>query len=459
MRRASSSNSFEVVVKAPTLGLYTRIPGEQPDPRAATAASNVRFAEGVAMNAPGYGVLVTDPVLPKLPVLFQQIVFERGGKFSTSVIVGTKNKLYSLFRYPEGYVPSPEPPPPSSSGTPIDYISSAGGAYTLFYLRSSGELYAAGDGALGLGFPTGADVKSWTLTASQVSAISAGRNAAMYLHFDGGLYCSGWNNYGMFGVASPSQVYAWVQTATSVSKVSCGFQHALYISNDGVLYAAGRGADGQLGNGASADYAAWTPVASGVREVECAKNGDRSYYIDNTNTLYGAGNGGHGEFGNGSSGTLSTWTALASDVASVSSGRNHTLFLTKSGDVYASGDNYSGQLGDGGPSYRLSWALVASGVGSIAAVNDRSMLVNADGTLLVAVNGAGFALGTGDESNVGVWQQSATACRNVIQAGDYFSAYIASDGSLEVVGENYDGNLGLGAAAPSVVEGWTYSAG
>lgn len=135
MRRASSSNGFEVVVKAPTLGLYTRIPGEQPDPRAATEASNVRFAEGVAMNAPGYGVLVTNPVLPKLPVLFQQIVFERGGMFSTSVIIGTKNKLYSLFRYPESY--SPGPPVP---GSPYQFV-----ACCQWGSASSGDLFIGSD--------------------------------------------------------------------------------------------------------------------------------------------------------------------------------------------------------------------------------------------------------------------------------------------------------------------------
>lgn len=104
MRRSQQSGTFEVVIKAPTLGLYTRIPGEQPDARAATAASNVRFAEGVAMNAPGYGKLVTSPRIPKSVLLFQQITFDRGGTFVPSVVVGTQDKLYSLFRYPESTV-------------------------------------------------------------------------------------------------------------------------------------------------------------------------------------------------------------------------------------------------------------------------------------------------------------------------------------------------------------------
>lgn len=105
MRRSSSSPGFEIVVKAPTLGLNTRIPGRKIDPRAATAASNVRFDNGVASNAPGYGMLVTNPVLPKVPVLFQQFLLNRGGRALASVVLGTQNKLYSVFRYPESYTP------------------------------------------------------------------------------------------------------------------------------------------------------------------------------------------------------------------------------------------------------------------------------------------------------------------------------------------------------------------
>lgn len=105
MRRISATPGFEVSVKAPTLGLNTRVPGRKVDPRGATAASNVRFANGVASNATGYGVLVTDPLLPKLPVLFQQVTLDRGGRAATSVVVGTENKLYALFRYPETYTP------------------------------------------------------------------------------------------------------------------------------------------------------------------------------------------------------------------------------------------------------------------------------------------------------------------------------------------------------------------
>jgi len=106
MRRLSGG--FEVVVKAPTLGLVTRIPGEQPDPRAATAAQNVRFEDGVAKNSEGYGALQTTPALDSPANLVFQVDTSGnvgqigGGNFA---VVGTSQKLYSLTRFPAGYTP------------------------------------------------------------------------------------------------------------------------------------------------------------------------------------------------------------------------------------------------------------------------------------------------------------------------------------------------------------------
>lgn len=105
MRRSSANERFEIDVDTPTIGLVTRISGDQPDPRAATAASNVRFFDGVATNAPGYGVLVTNPALPKTPILVVDAMLGKTGAESKSVILGTQNKIYALLRYPDDYIP------------------------------------------------------------------------------------------------------------------------------------------------------------------------------------------------------------------------------------------------------------------------------------------------------------------------------------------------------------------
>lgn len=90
---------FEIVIKAPTLGLVTRVPGDQPDPRAATVASNVRFDDGVIRNAPGCAPLLLNATLDSEPTLiFQANVSPSNGVISNlgAILIATSRKLYYL---------------------------------------------------------------------------------------------------------------------------------------------------------------------------------------------------------------------------------------------------------------------------------------------------------------------------------------------------------------------------
>lgn len=96
---APNLGRFEVIIRAPTLGLVTRVPGDQPDPRAATVASNVRFDDGVIRNAPGCSPLLLNSNLDSLPTLiFQGNVSPANGIVSDlgSVLIATSAKLYHL---------------------------------------------------------------------------------------------------------------------------------------------------------------------------------------------------------------------------------------------------------------------------------------------------------------------------------------------------------------------------
>lgn len=104
MRRAPDPSvpgggRFEIVIKAPTLGLVTAIPSEQPDARAAVAASNVRFDDGVVRNAPGFTAVVLSANLDTQPnLIFQAEVTPQDGivpKVST-IMIGTGRYLYAL---------------------------------------------------------------------------------------------------------------------------------------------------------------------------------------------------------------------------------------------------------------------------------------------------------------------------------------------------------------------------
>lgn len=112
MRRQGEGVAFEIVVRAPTLGLATRTPTNQSNTpsnqakvRASSAASNVRFDQGVARNAEGYLRLITDPILDKPTFLFFQGQVSQNGRTLFPAIIGTQDKIWSVLRLPTDYVP------------------------------------------------------------------------------------------------------------------------------------------------------------------------------------------------------------------------------------------------------------------------------------------------------------------------------------------------------------------
>lgn len=105
MRREGEGVAFDIVIRAPTLGLATRTPSNQPKPRASSSASNVRFDQGVARNAEGYLRLITDPILDKPTFLFFQGQVSKDGRTLFPAIIGTQNKIWSVLRFPVGYTP------------------------------------------------------------------------------------------------------------------------------------------------------------------------------------------------------------------------------------------------------------------------------------------------------------------------------------------------------------------
>lgn len=92
MRR--SSGGFEVEIVAPTMGLTTRVSPDEPDPRAATVASNVRFEKGVAKNAHGFKTMTLTPALDSAVNLIFQTQFYNPA--SNVGIIGTARKIYSI---------------------------------------------------------------------------------------------------------------------------------------------------------------------------------------------------------------------------------------------------------------------------------------------------------------------------------------------------------------------------
>jgi len=100
---------FEVVIKSPTLGLMTRIPGDQPDPRYATAASNVRFDDGVVRSAPGIEPILGSVLDSPVCLIFQcNVMPSTGMNRQVAVLIASEQKLYSLTKASETVFAFPE---------------------------------------------------------------------------------------------------------------------------------------------------------------------------------------------------------------------------------------------------------------------------------------------------------------------------------------------------------------
>lgn len=92
MRR--ESGGFEVPIVAPTLGLITRVSPDEPDPRSASVASNVRFEKGVAKNAKGFQtVAITPPLDSPANLVFQTEFYNPASNVG---IIGTARYIYSI---------------------------------------------------------------------------------------------------------------------------------------------------------------------------------------------------------------------------------------------------------------------------------------------------------------------------------------------------------------------------
>jgi hypothetical protein len=98
--------AFDVTIVAPTTGLVTRIPANQIDSRAASVASNIRFDQGVARNAEGYGRLKLNPTIDgPTNLIFQGELAPKNGQRRIPAIVATAQRIWSVLRFPVGYAP------------------------------------------------------------------------------------------------------------------------------------------------------------------------------------------------------------------------------------------------------------------------------------------------------------------------------------------------------------------
>jgi alpha-tubulin suppressor-like RCC1 family protein len=272
----------------------------------------------------------------------------------------------------------------------------------------------------------------------------------------------------------------------NVKYVSVGEDHTVILLENGVVKTTGSNNDGQLGLNTLDDKNRTISVIgdkngktilTGVKQVSAGSN--HTLFLMNDGTVKSCGDNDNYKLGRGLINdhygcmypkdvliqTQSGYSKLKG-VKQVSAGANHSVFLMNDGSVMACGYNYYGQLGIG-----EDWqyddipcptnVLLDNGDGTYPKpklTNVVQVSAGSDHTLFLLASGKAMSCGSNDEGQLGVNDScsdnyyypdfvldgtTGDELASIVQvsAGDYFSAFLLSNGKVKSTGYNDFGQL------------------
>jgi len=256
-----------------------------------------------------------------------------------------------------------------------------------------------------------------------VVAIVARENFSLALKGNGTVWGWGFNADGELGDHTTADKWAPVQVhgaanvgfLSGITAISGGYTHVLALKNDSTVWAWGDNTNGELGNNATMNDS--TPVQvmgpGGVGNlnhvVAIAAGQFISFALKNDGTVWAWGNNGNGAIGDNTTTERHTpvqvhgplGVGFLTGITALAAGGGHVLALKNDNTVWSWGENVNGELGNN--------TIFADSVPA-------------------EVLGPG---GTGHLSGI-----------VKINAGDYFSAGIKTDGTVWIWGYNGFGQLG-----------------
>jgi alpha-tubulin suppressor-like RCC1 family protein len=245
--------------------------------------------------------------------------------------------------------------------------------------------------------------------------------------------------------------------AQTVTKVAAGFDHSVFLKSDGSLWTMGYDYYGALGDGnyfTSSPYGTNQPEEIVTNGVTAIAAGDETIFLKSDGSLWGMGYDGYGELGASVSMKTNRPVQIATNVIAIDAGwGDETLFLKSDGSLWAMGNDQNGELGDGryitSSPYGTNQPeeIVTNGVTAISAGFDHSLFLKSDGSLWGMGSDGYGQLGDGNPGNLTETNRPVEILTNgvtAIAAGEFFSLFLKSDGSLWGMGYNFSGQLGDG---------------
>jgi len=284
-----------------------------------------------------------------------------------------------------GEVAHPTPFPVALFGAPGVVVQISAGAHSSFAVTSFGQLYGWGENYYGqLGSATNNGVAVFEFPApnpnpsqillpgsiGDVVQVAGGRFHTLALTASGQVFSFGNNSSGQLGIAdnsgtqnpSPTPKLVTLPGATGpAAEVAAGERASLVVTTTGQLYAFGSNASGQLGTFTNSGTGNPTPTPTLISlpgatgpVIQASSGRNHSMAVTSTGQLYTFGSNSDGQlgrslnFGTGNPNPLPEEVSLPGATGPVvwaSAGYAHGLAVTSTGQLYSFGENFYGQLG------------------------------------------------------------------------------------------------------------------
>jgi alpha-tubulin suppressor-like RCC1 family protein len=324
-------------------------------------------------------------------------------------------------------------------------------------------------------------VQVFGISSSAVAVACGGLHTAVLLA-DGTVRTFGYNLYGQLGInvsgggqtrQTPVQVWGISSSATTVS---CGQDHTIVLLADGTVRTFGSNGQGQLGINVTGGTRSTAVQVFGISSSATFVNGGLYHtavlLVDGTIRTFGGNS--KSQLGiDVTGGTRQTPVqvfGISSSATFVTGGLYHTAILLQDGTVRTFGGNGSGELGVNDTTNRLTpvqviaaGAVVAPLQGKVAMGRNHTVTIMSNGTVQAIGRNTSGELGVGDNTP----RQTPVQVLNITSAvqvatGGYQTSVLLADGTVRTFGINSYGGLGINSTSnqsvPQQVWGMSSSA-
>lgn len=291
------------------------------------------------------------------------------------------------------------------------------------------------------------------IPVSNIKAIAAGDNFAIFLDSSGNMWGLGKNDKGQLGNGTTNNATTPVKVTereinedTTAIKVAVGTNHYIALKEDGTVWTWGKNEYGQLGNGTTAEetYPIKVSGLSGITDVK-AGNGF-CLALKSDGTLWAWGKNDYGQLGNGTKVNSSVPVKVNTNkqVKAISAGYEHCLMVTTEKLAYAWGRGDSYRLCNLSTTDKNVPELIPNltYLADVAAGYNHSVLLKQDGTVYTCGDNSYNKLGGNRNGN----RQKPVAVMNNakgISAGKERTLILDKNGIIYACGDNTYGKLGI----------------